>query len=120
MRLLTNTLWFLMIGIAYFLLYIVIGLMFCGTLIFIPAGIQCFKCAAFSVNPIGRGVAIEPSEHVVSNILWGCSFGVSLAVLSMLIGVVLCLTVVGIPFGLQCFKLMKLSYAPFGAEIEGD
>lgn len=55
---------------------------------------------------------------VLSNILWVILGDIWLAMAWAIIGIVLCITIVGIPFGIQCFKIMKLTFFPFGARIK--
>ena len=118
MRAFLNVCWFLLIGVLFFLIYAFIGVVFCATLVLIPAGLKCFKGAMLSLHPFGRTVNIDPSDRVMRNVLWCTFVGVEMAIFSLIVGVLLCVTVIGIPFGLQCFKIMKFSYAPCGATIE--
>lgn len=118
MRLFLNILWFILVGISFFVLYAFLGAVFCVTLVFIPVGIKCFKLAFLSAHPFGRTVQIDPADRVIRNILW-CGFvGIEAALLFLITGALLCLTIIGIPFGIQCFKLAKYSYAPCGATVE--
>ena len=118
MRIFLNVCWFLLVGVLFFLIYALMGALFCLTLVFIPAGIKSFKGAWFSLHPFGRTVSIDPSDRVARNVIWSAIIGIETAIIALIIGVLLCITVIGIPFGLQCFKIMKYSYAPFGATIE--
>ena len=118
MRFFLNLTWFLLVGLVYFLLYVLFGIICCVSIIFIPSGIKCFKGAMLALRPFGRTVNIDPSNCATRNILWCAFFGLEMAILSFIVGVLLCATVIGIPYGLQCFKIMKFSYAPFGATIE--
>lgn len=120
MRLFMNILWFLLLGVTYFLLYVILGIVLCLTLVFIPAGIKCFKGAWLALKPFGCTVEVDPSDSLVRNILWDCTIGVSFTWFSAVMGAVFCLTIIGIPFGRQCFKIMKYSYAPYGAVIDKD
>ena len=58
--------------------------------------------------------------RLISNILWFLFGGLLLALLWGIVGLLLCITIIGIPFGIHSFKLMKVAYAPFGAEIDFD
>lgn len=120
MRLFLNITWFLLFGVLYTLVYALVGAVLCATLVGIPLGIKCFKLAGFAVHPFGRTVQVDPSDCVTRNVLWCAIIGMSVAIECLLVGAILCVTVIGIPFGLQCFKLMKLSYAPFGSTVEKD
>ena len=118
MRFLGNVLWLLLGGIILTVLWFVFGLLWCCTIVGIPIGVQCFKCAGLSFAPFGRD--IEYSSSVFSllvNILWIFIGGVEIAAFCLGIGLVFCVTIVGIPFGLQYFKFAKLALMPFGARI---
>lgn len=98
--------------------WILFGCLWYITIIGIPIGKQCFKFAALSFFPFGR--EIRYGGGVVSlllNIVWLLTTGIPMAVEFVTYGVIFCVTLLGIPFGLQCFKLAKLSLMPFGAEI---
>ena len=118
MRFLGNILWFVLCGIWLALFWSVVGLLWCVTIVGIPVGLQCFKFAGLMLAPFGRQVLIgtRPSS-VLLNLLWLVFGGVELAASAAVMGLVLCVTVVGIPFGLQCFKFASLALLPFGAHI---
>ena len=119
MRVIGNILWFILYGLWAGLLWSVSGVLCCITIIGIPLGIQCFKIAGFVFWPFGRDISYTNMgfSSVLGNILWIILFGWGLALSSLLAGAILCVTLIGIPFGLQCFKLVKISFIPFGAEI---
>lgn len=123
MSLFMNILWIILGGICVSLGYLMGGLALCLTLVGIPWGIQCFKLAVFALFPFGSDTrAKEYYEtnsglNLIANIIW-LIFGGFLVVLSHLFwGVFLCLTIIGIPFGVQHFKMMRLGFTPFGREI---
>ncbi len=58
------------------------------------------------------------SKHAILNLIWFFLGGFSLFFYYAFMGLFFCITIIGIPFGKQCFKLAKLSFAPFGATIE--
>ena len=118
MRLFLNICWFLIVGISFFLVYALLGVVFCLTIVGIPVGLKCFKLAGLALHPFGRTVQIDPAEKVIRNILWCAFVGIEAAIVFLITGVLLCITLIGIPFGLQCFKLARYSYAPCGATIE--
>ena len=79
---------------------------------------HCFKFAALSFFPFGKEVRYGGGAgSFLLNLIWLIVSGLPLAIESALIGVVLCITVIGIPFGLQQFKLAKLALMPFGSEV---
>lgn len=124
MKTLGNILWLVLAGFWLAVGYAVAGLLMCLTLIGIPFGIQAFKLAAFALWPFGRKVIDDPAGGgcltVVFNLLWlvVCGWGLFLGHLAA--GVGLCLTIVGIPFGIQAFKLSVLALWPFGQTVVDD
>lgn len=85
-----------------------------------PIGVQCFKFAALSFFPFGKEVVYGGGAvSLLMNIVWLLVSGIPLAIEHAVIGILLCITVVGIPFGLQQFKLAKLALMPFGANVIG-
>ncbi|MBO5286701.1 MAG: YccF domain-containing protein [Clostridia bacterium] len=117
MKTLGNIIWFLFVGLASFISWGLIGIVLCITIIGIPFGKQCFKIASVAVFPFGKIIDSNFGDHPVGNIIWALLAGWELALSYALSGVIFCVTIIGIPFGLQCFKLAKLSFAPFGALI---
>ena len=118
MRLVGNILWFLLCGLLLAILWFVFGLLWCVTIIGLPVGLQCFKFAQLSLWPFGREVVYGPSlVSLIINVLWIVFGGLEICIAALLIGGLLCLTIVGIPFGLQCFKIATLALMPFGAKV---
>lgn len=118
MNLLGNVIWFIFAGLWQGLGWTLAGIVWCITIVGIPIGRQCFKFAALWFHPFGQNV--EQGGGAVStimNILWLLVSGLWLALAAALNGVVLCITIIGIPFGKQCFKLARLALTPFGARI---
>jgi uncharacterized membrane protein YccF (DUF307 family) len=101
----------------------VAGAVLCITIIGIPFGIQAFKLAAFSLWPFGRHVVRRPTGgcfEAVFNVVWLVFFGWWIFLAHLLAGTLLCITIIGIPFGIQAFKLSGLALLPFGREIVDD
>ena len=117
MRLIGNIIWFFMTGFWTMVTYFLLGLFWCVTIIGIPFGLQAFKLASLSLFPFGKTVNVRFGKHPIMNILWIIFGGFSLALFYLFEGIFYCCTIIGIPFGLQCFKQATLSIAPFGAEI---
>lgn len=121
MRAVGNILWFFLGGIFIFLEYFLAGILLCITIIGIPFGIQCFKLAFAHLAPFGKEVISQPDAHgpvnVFFNIFWALFAGIWIALTHILWGILLCLSIIGIPFGLQHFKLMSLCFAPFGHDL---
>lgn len=121
MKLLGNLIWFIFGGFVNFIAWTLIGLIWCITIIGIPVGVQCFKIASLSAWPMGRDVYHASSgASILFNILWLVFGGLEIALAMIVSGIILCLTIIGIPFGLQQFKLAKLALFPFGAEIRNE
>ncbi len=119
MSFLGNLVWLLLGGLISGLSWIAVGVLWCITIVGIPVGVQCFKFAKLSFCPFGKEV--EPGGglgSIVLNLAWLLCGGLVLAFESFVLGIVLCVTVVGIPFGIQHFKIGKLALMPFGAEID--
>src|SRR4029453_9473611 len=116
-----NILWVVFSGVWLFISYVVAGIVQCLTIIGIPFGVQSFKLASFALWPFGRVVVTraERSEALgcVGNVLWFVLAGFWLALEHAILGVLLCITIIGIPLGLGNFKLIPLALAPFGRDI---
>jgi uncharacterized membrane protein YccF (DUF307 family) len=114
-----NIIWFIFGGFILGLSWLVVGLLWCITIIGIPVGIQCFKFAGLSFFPFGKEIVFGGGAiSLFLNIVWIIFGGLELAVEAATIGLVFCVTIVGIPFGLQCFKIAKLALMPFGAAVK--
>lgn len=118
MRLIGNIIWLLPCGLLLGLGWALVGLLWCITIVGIPVGVQCFKFARLSFWPFGRDIILGSGPvSILMNILWLIFGGVELAVTSAVFGLVFFVTIIGIPFGKQCFKLAELALLPFGARI---
>lgn len=117
MRLIGNIIWFILGGLWLGLCWGILGLLLCITVIGIPLGTQCFKAARLTLAPFGKQVDTHFGKHPFANIIWAIVAGWEMALAYMFAGIICCITIVGIPFGLQAFKMMKLAFLPFGAEI---
>jgi uncharacterized membrane protein YccF (DUF307 family) len=118
MKIIGNIIWFILCGLLLAVLWLVIGLLWCITIVGIPIGLQCFKFSRLCLWPFGY--EIDYGGSVVSlllNIIWIVFGGLEICLVALAIGAVLCLSIIGIPFGLQCFKIAKLAIMPFGASI---
>ncbi len=113
-----NVLWFVFGGAISGLSWCLAGCLWCITIVGIPVGVQCFKIAGLTFFPFGKEVEYGGGVgSLLLNIIWLIVSGFVLAVEHLFWGIVLCITIVGIPFGLQQFKLAKLALMPFGAEV---
>lgn len=113
-----NLIWFFCGGLLQGLLWTFAGLLWCITIIGIPIGRQCFKFASVAFFPFGKEVQYGGGTiSLLANIVWLIVSGIPLAIGAAVNGLLLCITIIGIPFGLQCFKIAKLALMPFGATI---
>lgn len=117
MRIILNILWFIFGGFVSGLLWLLAGLLCCITIIGIPFGMQCFKFASLCFFPFGKDVEYRGGTvSLLVNLLW-LPIGVLMCVHEIVVGCLWCITIIGIPNGLQFFKFAKLSLAPFGARV---
>ena len=118
MRTIGNILWLLLAGIWMAIGYLVAGVVQCITIIGIPFGIQSFKLAGYALWPFGRVVVERPGNmsglSCLGNVIWFVLSGLWLAIGHLLTGLLLCITIIGIPFGIASFKLAGLALTPFG------
>jgi uncharacterized membrane protein YccF (DUF307 family) len=120
MRTLLNLIWLVVSGLWLAIGYVLAGVVLCVLIITIPFGVACFRLAAFVLWPFGRAVVRKPeagAPSAVANVLWFLLAGLWMALAHLLLGVVLCLTIIGIPLGLGNFKLAAVAIAPLGKEI---
>lgn len=119
MRVLGNFIWVIFGGAILALFWLMAGLLLCITIIGIPFGLQCFKIAELVFWPFGKEISYPSigSGSLLLNLLWIFIFGWELALSALTIGVFFCVTIIGIPFGVQCFKFTQLALFPFGARI---
>jgi len=121
MNTLGNFFWLLLGGIATGLGYYVAGLVLCVTIIGIPFGVQLFKIGTYAFWPFGYELGDKPGEQgclsLGFNIIWIMFGWWEIAILHVLFGALLCITIVGIPLGLAHFKIAIATLIPFGKEI---
>lgn len=121
MKTIGNVLWFVLCGVWLGLAYLLAGVLSCLTLIGIPFGIQSFKMAGYVMWPFGRELQESAGNRFskgVMNIIWIIIGGLWLAIAHVLFGVLLCVTILGIPFGLKNFSMAKLALFPFDYSVE--
>ena len=113
-----NMLWFICGGVFSGLSWCLAGCLWCITVVGIPVGMQCFKFASLSFFPFGKEVRYGGGAgSFLLNLIWLLVSGLPLGREHAVFGAAMCVTVVGIPFGLQHFKLAKLALMPFGADV---
>lgn len=124
MNLLGNIVWLLFGGLLAAIGYLIGGLVLCVTIIGIPWGLQCFKLASLVLLPFGKKVVYDSSNAgclgILANIIWLIFGGLYTALIHIVMGFLLSITIVGIPWGRQHFKLVEISLMPFGKKIVWD
>lgn len=122
MNTLLNIIWFIFGGLMIAIEYAISSILMMLTVIGIPFGLQTMKLAAVALWPFGTAVAPSgwPSGCLagIINIIWWFVGGIPIAITHLGWGILFCITIIGIPFGLQHFKLMRLALFPFGKEIQ--
>jgi uncharacterized membrane protein YccF (DUF307 family) len=119
-RALLNVIWLVLSGFWLALGYAVAGVVMFLLIITIPFGIASFRLAAYVLWPFGRTVVRRPdagAASTIGNILWFILVGLWMAIAHIVLGVALCLTLIGIPLGLANFKLAAVALAPLGKDI---
>ena len=121
MNFLGNLVWLIFGGFLAALCYFFGGLVLCCTSIGLPWGLQCFKLAGFILMPFGLKVVSDSSNtgclSTLANIIWILCGGLASAIIHVLMGLLLSITIIGIPWGRQHFKLVELSLMPFGKRV---
>ena len=121
MTILGNLIWIICGGFLISAYYAVMGIVFCITIIGIPFGVQLLKMAGFALCPFGRNVRCDTRDmgclSILMNIIWIVLGGIEISLMHVGFGAFLCITIVGIPLGIQHFKMALLALAPFGQRI---
>ncbi|MBP0027884.1 YccF domain-containing protein [Roseofilum sp. Guam] len=121
MTLLGNLIWLICGGFISGLGYIIGGLGMCITIIGIPFGLQTMKIGFATFTPFGKEIEVSPGASgiipMILNIIWVVCFGWEIALSHLLHGALLFITIIGIPFAQQHFKLIPLALFPFGREL---
>ena len=120
MRTLLNVIWLVLAGFWMAVSYVVAGIICCILIITIPFGIASFRIAAFALWPFGRTTVPKRGAgagSLLGNIVWIIVAGWWLALGHLFTGALLCITIIGIPFGIANFKLIPISLTPLGHEI---
>ena len=119
MNTLGNILWLILGGLELAVAWALIGIVLCITIVGIPLGIQAFKMAGLTLTPFGKSVVYGGGVgSLLANIIWVVLVGIWMAIGYVIAGVLNCITVIGVPFGIQSFKMAKLALWPFGAQVQ--
>lgn len=120
MRTLGNILWFILAGLWLAIGYAVAGLISFILIVTIPFGIASFRLAGYVIWPFGRTVVWQREAGVwsmIGNVVWVIVVGWELALAHLVAGLLLCLTVIGIPFGVASWKMVPLALFPLGRDV---
>jgi uncharacterized membrane protein YccF (DUF307 family) len=121
MKFIGNILWLLFGGLITSIEYVISALLLMITIIGIPFGLQILKLAQLALWPFGSNVTDKGSAggclNVVMNVLWLICGGLCICLTHLFFGLLLCVTIIGIPFGRQHFKMAGLALTPFGKSI---
>lgn len=120
MRTLLNIIWLVLSGFWLFLGYVLAGIVACLLIVTIPFGIASFRIAGYALWPFGRTVVSKPTAGVgafLGNVVWVVFAGWWLALEHLVTGILLCLTIIGIPLGVATFKLIPVSLVPLGKRV---
>jgi uncharacterized membrane protein YccF (DUF307 family) len=121
MNFLGNLIWLIFGGIIIAIEYLIGSLILMITIVGIPFGLQTLKMASLSLWPFGRDTVVQSRAsgclYILMNIIWLLTGGICIAITHAVFGLILCITIIGIPFGLQHFKLTAIALSPFGRDI---
>ena len=121
MSVLGNIIWLGFGGFFMALEYLVSGFLLCCTIIGIPFGLQVFKIGLVALLPFSQSTVVEEGSRrcleIIMNVIWFFIGGIWIALSHLGWGLLFCITIVGIPFGIQHFKLMRVALFPFGRTV---
>ncbi|TCJ18634.1 YccF domain-containing protein [Flaviaesturariibacter flavus] len=121
MNLLGNIIWIIFGGLFAFFAYVFGGILLCCTVVGVPWGLQLFKLAPAVLAPFGKRIVSAPSAGgclaLFCNIVWILCGGLGLAIGHIVLGILFFITIIGIPFARQHFKLVEVSLMPFGKRV---
>src|SRR5215469_14704790 len=115
-----NFIWLVLEGLWMAILYVIAGIVCFLLIITIPFGIAAFRIAGYVLWPFGRTIERRPGAglaSVIGNVLWVILFGWWLALGHLISGLILCLTIIGIPLGLASFKIIPITLVPLGVRV---
>jgi uncharacterized membrane protein YccF (DUF307 family) len=121
MSLLGNIIWIVFGGIIIAIEYLISSLLLMLTIVGIPFGIQTLKLTMLALWPFGSEIRTKKNGSgclsTLMNIIWICVGGIWISLTHLLFGLLFAITIIGIPFALQHFKLAALALTPFGKTI---
>lgn len=117
MKLILNVIWFISFGLIFSVIHLAISAILLLSIVGIPAGKALFEVARLEAFPFGKIVEYNGSEPSLPNVLWGSIAGPTISLVYLAISIPLFATIILVPFALQCVKIAKFAYSPFGSEI---
>ena len=120
LRLILNLIWIVLCGWWMAILYFLAGLIAFILIITIPFGIAAWRIGGYVLWPFGRQIEVRRDAGIgslIGNIIWIILFGWWLAIGHLVFGIVMCLTIIGIPLGLASFKIIPITLVPLGVRI---
>jgi uncharacterized membrane protein YccF (DUF307 family) len=120
MRAILNIIWLVLCGLWMAIGYCIAGIICCIFIITIPFGLASFRIANYALWPFGRTVVDRRdagAPSLLGNIIWIVFAGLWLAIGHIFTGILLCVTIIGIPLGVANFKMVPISLMPLGKEI---
>ena len=121
MKVIGNLVWLIFGGIIIAIEYFAGSIVLILTIVGIPFGLQTLKMASLALWPFGRDTRVESGAsgclYNIMNIIWLICGGLCIAITHALFGAILCITIIGIPFGMQHFKMTAIALSPFGRDI---
>jgi len=121
MRILGNIIWLIFGGLATAIEYFIASLGLIVTIIGIPFGLQTIKMGVFALWPFNQKVEYRETSNgclnTIMNIIWILIGGIWIALTHVLFGLILAITIVGLPFARQHFKMAGLAFTPFGYDV---
>ena len=120
LTLIGNLLWFLLGGWLLGLEFLIAGVLCCATVVGIPFGLCCFRIASFAFWPFGKDIVEDVNAgacSTIGNVFWFLLAGIWIAISCVIEGIGFILSIIGIPFGLACFRIAKVALFPLGKKI---
>lgn len=117
MKFLGNLLWFIFFGMVQGIMHMMLCIGFFFTIVGIPLAVAHFRIAEMCFFPFGKKVETDYEARPVGNVIWLALGGAQMAVTRAIVGALLCVTIIGIPFAKQFFKLMRLTALPYGSQV---
>lgn len=120
LRLILNLIWVVVAGVELALAYVLAGILSVLLIVTLPLAVPAFRMAWYAIWPFGRTVVEQPGAgagSTLANIVWFVLIGWWVGLAHLIIGLVLCLTIIGIPFGVAAIKMAKLAASPYGRDV---